>query len=106
MSAASSWMMSEADPPTKLVNSLSWTALTSTGTTDTWLAGWLLFHAAPMRFVPLTVVGCQTYVASLMSTTLRRLLPAWAAPAARATHSATAVQSPRIFFIEGPPFIG
>ena len=60
MSAASSWMMSAAVPPTKFVSSLSWTELTSTGTIETWIAGWVLFQASTMLFVAATVVGCQT----------------------------------------------
>ena len=60
MSAASSWMMSAAVPPTKLVSSLSWTELTSTETISTWMLGWLLFQDSTMFLVAATVVGCQT----------------------------------------------
>ncbi len=60
MSAASSWMTSAAVPPTKFVRSLSCTELTSTGTMETWIAGWLLFQDSTIAFVAATVVGCQT----------------------------------------------
>ena len=60
MSAASSWTMSAAVPPTKLVSSLSCTELTSTGTIETWIDGWLLFHDATISFIAFTVAGCQT----------------------------------------------
>src|SRR4051812_532013 len=106
MSAASSWMMSAALPPTKLVSSLSWTELTSTGTTETWIDAWLLFHESTIAFIAFTVVGCHTYVAMVTLVTLDFDLPAVAAEAARATHSTSAVLSPRSFFIEVPPFVG
>ena len=70
MSAASSWMMSDAVPPTKLVSSLSWTELTSTGTISTWIAGWALFQLSTMILFAATVVGCQTYVANVSLMTL------------------------------------
>ena len=60
MSAASSWMMSEAVLPTNVVSSLSWTEFTSTGTIETWIAGWDLFQESTMVFTAATVVGCQT----------------------------------------------
>ena len=60
MSAASSWTMSAELPPTNEVSSLSCTELTSTGTIETWIDGWLLFHEATIWFITATVVGCQT----------------------------------------------
>ena len=60
MSAASSWTMSAAVPPTKLVSSLSCTELTSTGTICTWIDACDLFQAATISFIAATVVGCQT----------------------------------------------
>ena len=60
MSAASSWIMSAAVPPTKLVSSLSWTELTSTGTISTWMPGWALFQDSTICLFAATVVGCHT----------------------------------------------
>ena len=60
MSAASSCTTSAAVPPTKLVNSLSCTELTSTGTIVAWMLLCVLFHESTMFFIAATVVGCQT----------------------------------------------
>ena len=60
MSAASSWMMSEAVLPTNVVSSLSCTEFTSTGTIETWIDGFALFQLSTMLFIAATVVGCQT----------------------------------------------
>jgi hypothetical protein len=76
MSAASSWITSDAVPPTKLVSSLSCTEFTSTGTMCTWMLECVLFHESTMLFIALTVVGCQTYVAKLMFVTFCVALPA------------------------------
>ena len=76
MSAASSWTMSADVPPTKLVRSLSWTELTSTGTMCTWIDGCVLFHESTIEFIAATVVGCHTYVAKLRLTTFDFAFPA------------------------------
>src|SRR3954453_21291752 len=106
MSAASSWTMSADAPPTKLVNSLSCTELTSTGTMCTWIDGCDLFHDETMLFIAFTVVGCHTYVAKLRFVTFCLDFPACAVEATRATHSMIAVQSPTDLRIEDPPFLG
>ncbi len=105
MSAASSWMMSEAVPPTKFVSSLSWTEFGSTGTTCTWMSLWLAFHPLTMFLFAATVVGCQTYVENVRLTTLCRFGPACAAPTASAAHSSTAAPRPRNFLMVEPPFL-
>src|SRR6266568_3897547 len=104
MSAASSWTMSAAVPPTKLVSSLSWTELTSTGRICTWIPEWLAFHESTICFVAATVVGCHTYVANVRLTTLCFFGDANAAAATSAAHSTATAPSTRNLLIEVPPF--
>ena len=65
-----------------------------------------MFHEATMLFIAATVVGCHTYVASVMFTTpLFELGRACAAVAPRAATNATTTAARRSFLICVPLFL-
>src|SRR4051794_2194112 len=104
MSAASSWMMSGAVPPTKLVKSLSCTESQSPWTYCTWIVGWLLFQAFTIAWLAATVGFCQ---ARLWNVSLTVACPdadaPWAAVTAHAAAARTAAARPIVLLFPFMP---